>query len=292
MKRYDPLLGRNNEGLISLIQTDVIGKVLEYNTTYDQVCQDCIHPECFELYGDKRDTTYDFYENHPISFKINNHGFRSDDFSKESVKNNFVYFGCSNTFGLGVPVEGVWSHQLNRSLGGEQHLNVGTRGGNIETITYNFFKFIEKFGNPKGVFIYFPNLTRQLKFYGLNKDKHISMTYINQPATVDELIFRSALLIKSIELYCESNKIPLVYSSWDPQMLSAVSKLVKEGILSKKYFVDRMDLSILEKENEQIPDELLNGKYWNNSRDGHVPVSDHWLTHQILKAKFKNTYGL
>jgi hypothetical protein len=293
MKRYDALLGKNNETLISSIQTDTIGRFLEYNKTYDQVCQDCIHEDCLQLYLNKKDNRFDFYDNHPISYRINNYGFRSDNFTPNNVKDNFAYFGCSNTFGLGVPLDHVWAHQLNKSLNGDRFINVGTRGGNIETITYNFFKFIEIFGNPKGVFLYIPNLTRQLKIVGINKEKHISMTYENSPASVDELIFRSAMLIKSIEVYCTFAKIPLVYSSWDPRMSDEIQKLVDNDILNKKYFVNRLDKKMfLEVAKIEDPKELSKSKYWDESRDGHIPGSDHWMTYQIFKAKFKNTYGL
>lgn len=292
MKQWDELLGQNNNTFISLITTNTFDHNLEPHKEYDMACQDCNHSNCSEFNPNKTVDMSDFYPNHPISYKINNFGFRSDDITKESVKDNYVFIGCSNTFGLGVPLDHLWSYHLNSFLGGSSFINMGTRGGNVETTIYNFFSLVKNFGNPKGVFIDFSNLDRQTRFVGIGKNKHISMTYDKDISKSDLMIFSAINLIMSIEQYCDQLKIPLVYSSWDPEMSKTISKMCKSGKLYDRHFVDQFDNKSLQSIYSKNKPDMSTSKYWEKSRDGHISGLEQWVKYEMFKDKFEKSYGL
>lgn len=49
-----------------------------------------------------------------ITYKINKHGFRSDEFDQEDC---IVALGCSFTIGIGLPVHSTWPHLVGTQLG-------------------------------------------------------------------------------------------------------------------------------------------------------------------------------
>jgi hypothetical protein len=48
-----------------------------------------------------------------FTYKFNSHGFRSDEFSHDS---SIMFFGCSNTVGIGLPLEDTWAYQVAKKL--------------------------------------------------------------------------------------------------------------------------------------------------------------------------------
>jgi len=292
MKHYDSLLGENNKTLISFVVSSPEYDVIKTNTTYDEICSDCRNPEQSNK-SNKNFDHNDYYPNHPISYKINNFGFRSDDFIEKSVKENYMYLGCSNTFGLGVPESIRWTNLLNEKLGGDKLINVGTIGGNIDAIGYNFFKMIKEFGCPKGVFIYLPNLDRKILFNGKDGQYYLSPSYSKLGLNTEDLVLRSVSIINSIEAYCNLANIPFLYSSWDPKFLVKFQQLADDGIISKKHFVNLIDKDVFDKaEKIEVPDAVRKNKYWNNSRDGHDSGERHWYVNAIFQNKLKEEYGL
>jgi hypothetical protein len=292
MKQWDYLLGQNNKTFISLITTNTFESNLENSKEYDMACQDCNHETCLKLNPNKEVDFSDFYPNHPISYKINNFGFRSDDITAESVENNYAFIGCSNTFGLGVPVDHLWSYQLNSFLGGSSFINLGTRGGNVQVMAYNLFSLVRNFGNPKGIFIDFSNLNRQTEFNGIGKNKHITMTYDQNISNTDLMIFSASTLIMSIEGYCRQANIPLVYSSWDPEMAKVLERLCENGDLDTKNYFSQYDSKLIQKVGAKDQPEISSSKYWNKSRDGHRNGIEHWAVYEMFKDKFEKSYGL
>ena len=286
------MLGDSNKIFISTIRTDTVESNLEHSKTHDMACQDCNHGLCYSVHPNKPVDFLDFYPNHPISYKINNFGFRSDDISEKTVKDNYVFIGCSNTFGLGVPVDHIWSYQLNNFLNGSSFINLGTRGGNVETMVYNFFSLVKYFGKPKGVFIDFSNLDRQTRFSGIGKNKHVTMTYDKDISKTDLMIFNAVTLIMSVEQYCKQAGIPLVYSSWDPEMSKVLDKMCKNDNLDSKHFFNQFDIKLLQNAASNNKPDISTSKYWEKSRDGHRNGLEHWVTYEMFKDKFKKSYGL
>jgi hypothetical protein len=292
MKHYDYLLGNSNKTFISTIRTDSVESDLEYLKTHDMACQDCNHETCLKVHPDKEVDFLDFYPNHPISYKINNFGFRSDDITELSVKDNYAFIGCSNTFGLGVPLDHLWSYQLNKFLGGNSFINLGTRGGNVEVMVYNFFSLVKNFGKPKGVFFDFSNLDRQTRFNGIGKNKHITMTYDKDISKKDLMVFSISTLIMALEQYCNEAQIPLIYSSWDPELTGVLDRLCDNGDLSSKHYFNQYDSKSIQGISSKKHPDISSSKYWERARDGHRSGIEHWVSYEMFKDKFEKSYGL
>jgi len=70
------------------------------------------------------------YEISDVSYTINGAGFRGDwDFSN-SADRNIAFFGCSFTFGIGLPVQDLFSTLIGKELGASV-LNFGAPGGSF-----------------------------------------------------------------------------------------------------------------------------------------------------------------
>ena len=70
------------------------------------------------------------WNEHNITYKINQHGFRSPEFKKDEP--NIVFLGCSHTVGVGINLSDTFSHHVSQSLG-LQNYNLGKGGGSSKT---------------------------------------------------------------------------------------------------------------------------------------------------------------
>lgn len=59
-------------------------------------------------------------DNH-FTYKFNSHGFRCDEFNTAP---SIMFIGCSNTCGIGIPIESSWSYIVAKSMG-LQYVNLG-----------------------------------------------------------------------------------------------------------------------------------------------------------------------
>ena len=111
-----------------------------------------------------------YYKNNPITYKLNNFGFRTpDDFSEGDEGN--IFLGCSHTFGTGHYLENTWSYLLNESIDGK-FLNLSVPGSGIAT-GFRLLKYwIDKF-KVNNIFIYYPHKYRY-EFYGDGMDSHFT----------------------------------------------------------------------------------------------------------------------
>lgn len=103
------------------------------------------------LYSD--DKTY------KVDYKINNYNYRD---SKDITPNNpadILAVGCSNTFGVGVPQEYMWSTTIEK-ITGLSVANLGVRGASAEQIVSNVINYIDTIGKPKYVFAFMPDFLR------------------------------------------------------------------------------------------------------------------------------------
>lgn len=89
--------------------------------TYNQLIQDPVHKQYFADQGwDKPGA---------ISYKINSHGFRCDEFDGGPY---LLALGCSFTIGIGLPIQDVWPSIVGRELG-LKVANLGWGGSSADT---------------------------------------------------------------------------------------------------------------------------------------------------------------
>ena len=67
-------------------------------------------------------------------FKFNSAGYRSDEFVLNDTPEGIITLGCSDTFGTGQHLEGIWAKMLSNKIGGKLY-NLGSPGAGVKTIT-------------------------------------------------------------------------------------------------------------------------------------------------------------
>lgn len=186
------------------------------NSSLKQVCYDCT------CHGGPDNKDMGLYSLDDIVYNTNSLGYRSDEFSKEDASKNFLYIGCSVTFGIGLPENVIWPYFLNKKLKGDKIFNLGINGISSNIITYNIHKYIKQFGKPKAVFALYPNFSRTESF--INND--LSIIHFKEDSELEfginlanKLDIASFTLntiypIKILEDYLESIGVPFFWSNW------------------------------------------------------------------------------
>lgn len=103
------------------------------------------------------------YKPEDFTYKFNSHGFRCDEFNTPTNHKKILYTGCSMTEGIGLPVEHIWSSQLNKMLFGEGSplFNIAINGNSVSGIIRQLIAFLNSADfKPDYVLINFPPLDR------------------------------------------------------------------------------------------------------------------------------------
>ena len=271
--------------------------IIDKNTTYSHICPDCSHDKCSSERNRSRWKQEIVSIDDPIiSYRINNYGYRSDDISKEHSTSNFLYSGCSNTFGIGVPLESIWAYQINSLLSGEKFINLAINGGSYKTVIYDVFNYIRNFGKPKGVFLLLPNLQRQINFIE-NKEKNVVMfinSYRNssQEENISRVISEKTNLfefyntVKMLEDYLFELDIPLIWTTWDPDLDKKISE--SKGF---KNYVTLDNFNVYHKLKSSKKPKELDNDYWDVARDNsHLGSKYHLFYASIMYDEWKNKY--
>jgi len=166
--------------------------------------------------------------------EINDFYYRSDSFKKNHEGVHVLFSGCSNTTGLGLYKEEMWSslvlEKINNNSG---YFNLSIPGTSIINQIADIFKYFNTYGNPQIIFFNMPNLHR---FYYYKKDILRHGHYNKQALPVMKiLIFQYYLML---EQYCKTNNIQLYSFSWNKQAEDFISSHFKETF----YPIDEDDI--------------------------------------------------
>ena len=134
-----------------------IGKDYEKNTTLGWIPTDSKDLFFDRLKKDPTNPSLLHYLENPISYKLNNYGFRTPIDFVDGVEGN-LFLGCSHTFGIGHYLENTWSWKLNEYVGGN-FLNASVGGSGIGTASRLLYG-LKGIIKPKNVFLYFPHTSR------------------------------------------------------------------------------------------------------------------------------------
>ncbi len=200
--------------------------------------------------------SYDKKSKYGITYKINNEGFRSDDFTTLHHGKHILFAGCSNTYGDGLEYNETWAHMLYSKISKNEQLsgyfNLGLIGGKISQIISNIFTYGKLYAKPDVIFFLAPTASREL--YQLEdhskldtKDKGISFLF-KAKAVFDAYL--------SLEEYCKANDILLITRTWDNRRHSLVG--TKRVLSEFATFYD------YDEEKEYIP--LINDFIRNNRK--------------------------
>lgn len=121
------------------------------------------HPD---NWGHRTETT-------PISdtgfeYRFNSRGYRCDEFD-QSADMPILFLGCSNTLGLGLPLENVWAHVLcnhirEKTKAKIPYWNLSKNGSSIDLQFLLLEKYIDQL-QPKFIFFLLPPIYRRMFYY-------------------------------------------------------------------------------------------------------------------------------
>jgi hypothetical protein len=186
------------------------------------------------------------------SYLINNRGYRGENFL-ESKPADIVAGGCSITFGIGVPDNGVWPAILSE-MSQQTVANLGMPGHSVPAICKSIIKYCMNYGNPKTVYCLFPDFFRMLfvqdpdfltttrekdrapvirlvtaniadnliyhhednmdKLLFDSKDKNRTIGVLENSVTPHQAVLESLNAIYMLESFCKTNNIKLIWSTW------------------------------------------------------------------------------
>lgn len=223
----------------------------------------------YDTYGMDEESHLDTWEYGQFDYKINDLGFRN--FKKNEI--DIGAFGCSFTFGQGMPNELLW-HQL---LANELNLkisNYGIPGASIQTCV-DVFAIVSKFismskavfllpsynriqltkysaNNKLGLFSCIPGITSKLgSSYGLNSEDIIKVL------PDEEVVKQTKNSLYLLDYLGKIRNIEIHVSSWDKHTYDLLTLLNLENIkLLPVWFT---------------PDTLI----WDKARDKRHPGPKH-----------------
>ena len=199
------------------------------------------------------------------TYRVNKYAFRSSEFCSDQ---DFVFAGCSHTYGMGIPEEMIWGVQLANKLG-KDYANLAIPGASVTTIVNNLFAYFRLFGHPKTIVVLFPNferlmlpvnpaiLTPQDKKYDSQprplNDRYLDHSYLmekihpkfsKKPHIVEEVVpldvpyWMATQSINLLEQYCDTANIKLIWSTWDFHTQKSLKKMNEKDNSYFKYIVD------------------------------------------------------
>ncbi len=175
------------------------------------------------------------------TYTYNSDGYRSIEFKPIDL----VMAGCSYTFGVGIPVECIWASVVATSLK-KEHVNLSHPGWSTKTIVKNLLNYFYKYGNPKTLFVLFPDYGRTEATsrqglntirYGMDNNSKIFIgdiilntnpvetrpKYSKRPHVLQDIISPEQGAVEAIGYinilisYCKAAKIELIWSTWDEE---------------------------------------------------------------------------
>jgi hypothetical protein len=278
---------------------------------------DSLSNQEFSLFKDRFAMSPGFYpynsytDHYGIHYFHNRTGQRCDEFFKETSKDNFLFAGCSYTYGLGLPHEFSWAYMVNNNLKGKKFHNLSFPGIGFRIIINDIYTYIRLFGKPKAIFTMFPGLSRDygiyfnidqnynsyynvelrtritfdpnqpLKFYYNKEKKEKELKYLE----FEKIHYDFYHALSQLEDYLESLEIPFLWTTW--------SNNLKETLSGEKIFKNYFELGSLEEyaENNIYPPLELgeNRKYWLKAADKPHPHPG-IMEQQFYSSQFLNKF--
>lgn len=210
-----------------------------------------------------------------VPSRINNEGFRSDDFAPNV---DLLLSGCSQTYGMGLPEKYIFADIIKRTLGITIN-NLGAPGASWTMIVDNIFAYFKKYGHPKKLVVVFPNTERLrtpinknilITEYWTERDRekeistweclgseYLQVTYLSQfpgpryskrPHIAKDVFphdftyYTAIQSLNRLEQYCEMAEIPFKWTTWDFNTGRSIEKMrAVDPSYFKGYFDLKMD---------------------------------------------------
>ena len=229
------------------------------DTAKDEIFSRNVRPVTNRFNGKYENNSYALASGHgkfldtTNEYHMNSLGYRSNEFSKNT---EFVYAGCSYSFGEGSSEANIWGTIVANHYG-YSYSNLSRPGASVQWIVKNLFNYFREYGHPKVLACLFPDFCRMTiplnpnivvaKGHGEESwitmhDLHLGGTvdlasrprYSKKPHEAEEVIpveIPMALSIEYISMlarYCETNGIQFYWGTWDVSASIFMNKMADE----------------------------------------------------------------
>jgi hypothetical protein len=179
-----------------------------------------------ELVGLTRDYAR-MFAHHTPDIVLNSNGYRSDEFITEHDGKHILFSGCSNTFGLGLTREEMWSSKLLSRLesSGQEvsgNFNIAYPGSGVFEIVSNTIRYCNLYGMPDAIFVQILDMARFYDIDDRNPDqvKNVTLTRSHKNAFMGKLLKQLEIhnyqYLMMLEAFCKAKNIDLFILSWKP----------------------------------------------------------------------------
>lgn len=210
----------------------------------------------FQYIGKEEEEYSSEWPHPPFSYKLNEYGFRIDDMQN---KVDIGAFGCSYTFGQGLPTNMLW-HNIVAEIRSKSVYNFGICGASITTIL-DIFNIVTKHIQMKDAFFLLPPYTRN-QISKINDDNNLAFlncipghkSMFNEAYNFDGSNLLKVLpeeeLLKQIktslyvsEVIGKMRNINMYVSSWDDLTWHLLKQIDFKYIKLLPVWYSRVDLS-------------------------------------------------
>lgn len=164
-----------------------------------------------------------------LSYNVNMHGFRCEEMPTEKKPRSIIALGCSNTFGIGIPVGQIWPTLVGNTLRNRPY-NLGVPAGSLDTAFRVLLAWLPKI-RPSHVFLLEPPGVRYEShthtFLGI---KHSSI-YHPEPVGIrfeheDEWQLHREKTMRAIKSLCEQFDTPFFSMQLDDSIYAGATELL------------------------------------------------------------------
>jgi hypothetical protein len=281
LKSLDLNLLLSNSSILNKLETSL----LEFmpNTSYDFTPSEKSH-------GTK--------EHIKVTYKMNNYGHRSDDFVLLDQKiDNYLFVGCSTTFGEGLPIEYSWGYMCYEYLKKEYNylgnfLNLSFPGAGIKKISENIMRYSEMFGSPSHIFILLPDYARYIRY---DKDKNSFEPSMNFDYDTDSfeqncdpyvLFYEYLSEYRKLSMFCQLKNIKLIAASWEDCVSELFTRI--DNVDNFFYLDYQNDMNKFIQEKYEEIENIKDKKFLYMARDNRHPgIVNHKFVAENFINKFK-----
>lgn len=229
-----------------MVATIIDRLIYKYNRVDDQFINNFWNIDCFSRritestnwYTPEEEKQYytsgnKQYTEADVRYDLTAHRFRSHPTCqhKQITEESIVCFGCSNTFGIGLPWELTWPAKLNQYLGTSfDVVNYGMPGASCDYMSRVISNFLERY-KPGYICCFFPEINRR-ELFSNNSFQHFTPRKSNEIAGPDHdafiqlsgpenSIYNFIKNYKLINTLCSLNNVKLLWSTWSRVILNS-----------------------------------------------------------------------
>jgi len=228
-----------------------------------------------------------------------------------------IYLGCSNTWGFGLPIDVTWTQILSEISNSKSYINLAYPGASIHAQMQSLFGYIKKYGKPKRIIAYFPNLTRlRLPVIGnkltaksepgdyvliqdfVRKSNQDVARYSKRPHEIADVLpadffyYLNIQAINIIDSYAQSHEIDFVWSTWDEYSKHFLEALDQDsdlsGILKNYVSVERQIISECKDQKHLVYKSIYPSLYDIAEDNRHIGIHDSLHIAEMFYKKLDN----